>query len=674
MEQLAKSFELPIFFARQYFGLLVLLAAAWSVGRWMTARLTYRNELEAAVVSTTLGLGTWGTALFFLALAGLFRPVPILILLVASQVACRGSWVCAAGSLKSWMRGKPSNRRILGAAVLAVFLAPLVTLPLYPPTAFDATMFHLPLADAIADQGRIDFFEHLRYPVFPALQEVLYAAAMLFHNDVAPAMVHYGSYLLVALLLYSWASWLASPRAALWAALLWLGTPAAMRTASAAYVDCGLTLQVGTAIFALHRYVRRGERGWLVVAAALLGFAAATKYHGHYFVVTLSVAVVVYALLNRRWRDLAWYSVVLLATILPWYGFIYYHTGNPVFPFFPAVFGISPWAYEVGLSAEIAMSHIETGPLLLLAKLALLAKMLLIKAALLLDRNLVETLWLPHDIFRAGRYKGFDLSPLFLFVLPPIAFMAFRLRHVRYFVAIVGLYLVAWAATAKDLRYLLPVLPLVALVGAEGLDRLVDWITPRNGLAMRRILTLAVTIPLVLQIQQVSARLSWSGGRTPTNKVRRERYLTPQLNPYGAIQNLNQLHGANYSLYALFCENMKYFIEGRHYGDWFGPERYGRVIGKLNNAPALHRTLTRIGADYLLLPDLTTWKQQLSEKFVLPTSEQLAPWFETVYEDRFSQVYRVVPRQELPPIAPLEDAAAQPPEASDNESVQADSG
>jgi hypothetical protein len=88
---------------------------------------------------------------------------------------------------------------------------------------------------------------------------------------------------------------------------------------------------------------------------------------------------------------------------------------------------------------------------------------------------------------------------------------------------------------------------------------------------------------------------------------------------------------------------MKHFVAGEHLGDWFGPQRYAKVLGELHNRDVLHRTLAATGADYLMLPNLAVWKRRLHDQYPIPRPESLAPLFELAYEDRFSRVYRIAP-------------------------------
>src|SRR4029078_13631688 len=99
--------------------------------------------------------------------------------------------------------------------------APLAVLAIYPPTAFDATLYHLPFARAFVTTGALPFLADGRFPVFPQANEILFAAVMLFGPDLAAHGVQLLATLLTALLLAAWggrpAGWLA--------AAVYLGNP-----------------------------------------------------------------------------------------------------------------------------------------------------------------------------------------------------------------------------------------------------------------------------------------------------------------------------------------------------------------------------------------------------------------------------------------------------------------
>src|SRR5262249_6447633 len=74
----------------------------------------------------------------------------------------------------------------VGAAFIATAaITPLVLPALYPPTAFAATLSPLPFARAFVESGGVPYLLDRRTPVFPQVNEILFAAVMMFGPDVA---------------------------------------------------------------------------------------------------------------------------------------------------------------------------------------------------------------------------------------------------------------------------------------------------------------------------------------------------------------------------------------------------------------------------------------------------------------------------------------------------------
>src|SRR5690606_33265877 len=79
-----------------------------------------------------------------------------------------------------------------------------------------------------------------------------------------------------------------------------------------------------------------------VAAGGFAGAAAAVKYLGLYWIALVPLAVLAWGG-RRRVRLAAWSLLAALAVAAPWYLRIHHHTGNPVFPYFPEVFGVTEW-------------------------------------------------------------------------------------------------------------------------------------------------------------------------------------------------------------------------------------------------------------------------------------------------------------------------------------------
>src|SRR6185295_598011 len=518
----------PMLLPGFFLPLLALAATAYVLGRLATRRLGFSGRLEQGAVSVILGLALAAHLLLLLGFVGLLRPLPVLLLTAAIHAAGWRVWREVWGEL----RGISVPGWLWPALLLA--LAPLVLLALYPPTAFDATMYHLPFARAFAESGGVPYLVDRRFPVFPQANEILFAAVMLFGSGSAAQGVQLLAALLTALLLVAWGRRaFPSHEAAGWlAAAVFLGNPIVVHLAGPAYIEPGLTRFVAAALYALDRWRETQARGWLALGALFGATAADVKYLGLYFLGAAALTVLVAGGRSRaapaRLRDGLLFAAVALLFLLPWYLRIYLHTGNPLFPYLTRLFGESPWQ-------SLPRRGLPEG----------------------LPERLARWVRLPWDlVFARTRYNQQPpFSPVCLAAVPLLAFGALRDSRVRWLLGIATVYALIFTWLPTDSRYRVPLLPLVsvAIVGSLAMTRL------RLARSLFAWLCIACLLPGWLYAAYRIERQ----GRPPLTEAAREVYLARRLALYPAIAWLNRTRGDNYTLYALHAENMTYFADGR---------------------------------------------------------------------------------------------------------------
>src|SRR5262249_32931452 len=174
------------------------------------------------------------------------------------------------------------------------------------------------------------------FPLLPALNHMLFAWAMALKDEILAQLVEYTFLMLTALGLLAWGQRRSQPWLGLAAAALWLSHPLVLWLGESAYVDVGQTCFAFLGVYALRVFWDNREAAWWVLAAALFGMAAGTKMPALFFVAA-SVTLSLLARLRSwiTWRELALGWGVILLILVPCYGFIAYHTGNPVWPMFP---------------------------------------------------------------------------------------------------------------------------------------------------------------------------------------------------------------------------------------------------------------------------------------------------------------------------------------------------
>ena len=576
-----------------------MVSVAWILGSWLSDRrlLHLHNE---PVLTLGLGLGGLGQLLFFLGWAGLLvLPVIVGLFCVITAV---GLWRLVESSKRGMASIRLHPFLWLGGSTLA--LAPL-TLALYPPFTFDATLYHLPFTRAFAETGSLPFLPSLRFPIFPQLAEVTSVPAFLLSSDVGAKLLQALYFGLTAALLAAWGQEIQSPSAGRWAAALWLGTPLALWIGCSAYVDAGLTFFVTAGCYAWNRFRPNPEPRQLLLTGVFLGFAAATKYLALFFIGFLGLWILANRLRaaepNRAIRAIraaALFSLGVLLIAAPWYVRIYAATGSPLFPFYEPIFGAGPWT---SFHDQVAL---ETADVQTVSGLQMLGE----QAERIFEGLgfLISVPW--RAVFdRAAFHWQAPLSP-FLMVLLPVGLPFVWLRPKwRAWLMMVLCYGLFWLTTVRDLRFLMVILPLLYLmlsVGLEGaIERLPDrWVRRIPWLSPNRLATL-FTVVLITPGWAYAGYKMYELGPIPT-PTSREAFLTRQWPGLEALTLLNDSHGREYVVYGLFTENLRYFADGLFIGDWAGPQSFEKVIPLLHDGPSLHRRLRDFGADFLLVaPD-----------------------------------------------------------------------
>lgn len=546
------------FVAVHLLALAVLASTVWSAGSLF--------KLEDHAVRIALGLALLAHLGLLLASFGQLRPSALIALIVAVHAA-------------AFYYERPRLAgRLWGPALLA--LAPLFVLALYPPTAFDETMYHLPFARAFAQSGGLPAMPALRFPVFPALGELLFAETLLLAGDVATHFVALVAVLATAGLLVAWGRRAFSPQAGWIAAALWLGNPIVAHLAGTDYVDPLLALFVTGALFSAWNYRQSGERYWLLLAAAFAGSAAGVKYLGLFFAAAVFVDL---ALARRKPLLFVFLAFVVLA---PTYIRIAAHSGNPIFPYLPGIFGSTPW------------DPIALKPM----------------ADVIAPETLVRFVRLPWDVVfhrsSLGQHPLF--SPFYLLGLP----LLFHSR-VRRLAAIPLVWAAVFLFLPPDSRYLVPILPPLSLALAGSIR-----IEKRSLLAA--ICALAFLPGWLYAGYRVVKQ-----GPPPSTAAERDLYLAHKLPLYPAVRHLDRISKV---AYAFNVENMKYFHGGALYGDWIGPVSYRRLLPLVEKPALLHRELRKLGATHLLM-------SKAPNAIRPPGTSEWHRWFRRVYEDPAAEVF-----------------------------------
>jgi 4-amino-4-deoxy-L-arabinose transferase-like glycosyltransferase len=474
--------------------LLFRLAAGFAALAWLFLGLAVLHVYRPPVVA---GLLTIGTCLGF---AVWFSP----ILTRLSPGARARNRESRTPSPEPRARSRASLRDWVflvcaGAAITCALVGALA-----PETEYDALWYHLWLPRRWLEAGHpVDLIEEY-VSLYPLSWELLNGAAIAAGGPIAAKLLHFVCLLLLGVTSYLLSLRLFPHASASLAAALTIVTPIVIWEGSTAYIDLALAWYCAMSLYALAEYDRTNDRRWLLLGALTTGMAAAIKHLGLVvFAIVIGWLTIREVRSTRRFgralRTSALFAIIALLFPSPWYARAYAASGNPVFPDLYWAFGARPperWQQvsERGLQA--------------------------FKARFGRERTMRNMALLPWDMTVHGARYGGTLGPIFL-ILVPSALLRRRPRTAALVVAGgCASYLAVWASplSSFQMRFVVPLVPLLAVVAAEGaagLSRAANTAVPGGGQAVSIVVAslLVFNLPPLTEWHERD-RVGWNGWMT----------------------------------------------------------------------------------------------------------------------------------------------------------------
>ena len=502
---------------------LAIALAAYGLGRPILRGLNVGQEdrLSSGVWSVGIGLIVAGLLLAGLGLVGgLYGPL-IGVLTLAACLWAVGELVCshARACPQGWIELDPPKepddctqtpwadppRWLTGGVLWLAGMACLGSLisAMAPPTAGDAICYHLEFPKIFLVEHQIVYLPDSDNSTFPLLVEMWYLWGLALEGPVTAGLIHWGSGVLLALATVVLATPIVGRPWARIAGAVVVLTPGINNQMTAPLNDVALTLLCTLAVAAWWRAVVGDEsRRWFVVAGLAAGGALGTKYIALVFAAAVAVVSAWLFLRKRQQRRLllegtAIVAIVAISVAGLWYVRAAWHRGNPVYPFFNEVLASADAAAtEVHETLPASKSPLGRGPL-----------------------GLTTAPW--HVTMQPGRFggRGHQLGVLFLAVAAGV-FTVRRLRGLGTLLAVAGVYGIIWYLLRQNVRFLFPIVPLLAVAVAwvwiemRRLDRLPRLIA---GTAMALTLVAFAGVALLGCRDQLAVAFAMEG---------RQHYLT----------------------------------------------------------------------------------------------------------------------------------------------------
>ena len=572
----------------------ILGVALWQAGWAGTDKHGVKNEekiptLMIVFFQQVLGIGCSMILLLGLSIAGSFNATGVLLsmaLVIFGAIFIR--------ILKKQRYEKKSSLKLKKTIDLwewLVLCCALIALGFSAwrfPGFWDDTSYHLPLARSIVENQSLVTSEWLRFPYFPAFMQLLFAAGLLLDASLAQWLAVWPVFVTLAGLMGT-ASWLG--KHGLWGVLAWLfsvTTPSVSSILGFAYIDFGLTLFCTAALLAVaiwSQESRDGKIKWLLIAGFCAGVASGIKLLGLVF-----AAVVALGIIGMSWnaraamRNLWIYGSSCVAVCAFWYMRSYWVTGDPVHPAGGEIFGYYLWTAQ-DLAAQAAEQA---------------------------NHGVVKKwIYFPQSLIHAK--SAYLLGAIFF----PVFFRQGRQKTFLLFWCVILLMVLFWFWISQVERYLMPVLPLGALMALFFLKNAVDWFVHHlKG-------SFGGMFPALIAIGLLTAYVSKSGydlARRPS--VVDQVKSRDEIGLLNTASKMEEEYGSKVLNFGY--ENAFFYYKGKLIGDWFGPASFLKVSNctkacELHSIEEVERMMKQVGAKMLLIHSerFIFNEKQYSERMVL---------------------------------------------------------
>jgi hypothetical protein len=458
-------------------------------------------------------------------------------------------------------------------AVVASFFGALA-----PPTAGDALNYHLELPKRFIAAGSLTYLPYSDQSTFPLLVQMWYLWAMILHSAtaiqgaVAAQLVHWMCGVMLGLAALTLARPILGQRwSAIVASVVYI-TPGMTNQMTAPMNDVALAMMTTLALAAWWRFaINREGRGWCILAGIAAGGALGTKYIAALFAIAAAISWLGIWLHQKDRRLellkgtlLVGGMVILVSGV--WYARACHYRGNPVYPFFAKAHHFGGDSTPAGVQHAYLSEKDKTAapelPHLLAKKTTKKPSVQLVtnnsgktnreeksadktafetlpKSKSPMGRSLVALITAPwHVTIDPDRFGGrsHQLGVLFLAGLPGLLFVR-RLRGLGTLLATAAAYFVLWFFLRQNVRFLFPIVPLLA-VGLVWV-----WIEMARMPKTPRTLAMAVFLFALTVYAGVSVRRSWDRVPVALGVESQEDYLFRSSPHYVVAKKINQRVG-----------------------------------------------------------------------------------------------------------------------------------
>jgi hypothetical protein len=469
-------------------------------------------------------------------------------------------------------------------------------LNLTPPISRDALIHHLAVPKLWLKHGEFYEIPWADYSYYPMYINLLYLICLYFKNDIAPKFIHLAFGLGTGWLIYLYLKQKFDCNWGLLGMVVFITTPIVVWLSTSAYIDLGMTFFTTGSVLAFIKW-RDSEYSrfqWLVISSCCMGMAIGSKYNALIAWLILNlILMLIYAKDTQRQIATLKYGVIFFViTALvgsPWYLKNYFQTGNPFYPLFNSFFQS---LHHLPVQTIIHDQFVEKAGRISFIQMR----------EVMYGESFWETLLIPLRMFFQGEdnsYQYFQgsLNPILILFSPFIFLNKKYARDKLLFVLFSALFItMAFFLTAKQVRYILPVLPFLSIIAVMGIKDL--WDKLREGSLYSPlyfgkniksiagfILFSTISVLLAFNVLYLKSRITIiKPFAVVFGRETREVFLKHHLPHYNAVEYINENLPDDAKLFTMFLGRRGYYLDRTYKNEpSFGMNTIRQMINSLTH-------------------------------------------------------------------------------------------
>jgi hypothetical protein len=465
---------------------------------------------------------------------------------------------------------------VILTAFIFLFIGVEFLLNLTPPIARDAIIHHLAIPKLWIQNG--GFFETpwADFSYYPLYVNLLYVIPLMFNNYILPSFIHMAFGIATGVLVFFY---LRERYGSIWGILgfsIFFTTPIVIWLSTSAYIDLGMTFFTTASLLSFVRWKESGYKKnlWLMISGIAMGFAVGSKYNALLaWLITNLLIIAIYAREEKKQLAAIQYGlfffIITGIVACPWYIKNFILTGNPFFPLFNSLFS--------AINSHVPMSEmVKRG----LEKPSGGVGFFQLRGYMY-GESFLETLAIPLRMFFQGddnSYQYFQgrLNPILIVFLPFAFFSPKDRKNLFLFLTFSVFFMVmAFFLTEKQVRYQLPVVPLLTIIGVSGIKNILDFfnkerigVWKHHGIAkiLTGFLIFSVGVLLFQNMQYLKERMDIIKPLPYVlGKESKDDFLQRHLGHYYAVRFINENLPQDARVFTIFFGRRGYYLDRAYF-------------------------------------------------------------------------------------------------------------